>query len=110
MQRLRFLPLLIAGCFLCGGRVATPATRMAGSETHPDAAITLLVYDFAKLRETELGSWRAEVAHIMESVGIRVHWVTCGRGNEFTNLARCENVRPGDLFLRLLDGRTVKGP
>jgi hypothetical protein len=110
MQSLRFLPLLIAGNFLCGGHVTAPADGMTVSEIRPDIAITLLVYDFARLPATELASWRKEVAFIMESAGIRVEWVACGRGTEFTNLDRCEQVRSGDLFLRLIDGKAVRGP
>lgn len=110
MHQLRFLPCLIVGSILCDGQVAVPANGTAVSETRSDAAITLLVYDFAKLRESEFASWRKEVAHIMDGAGIRVDWVSCGHGNEFRNSDRCERAQSGDLFLRILDGRTVKGP
>ena len=109
MYRLRSLLLLIAGSFTCSGQGTIPANEPTTIEDRADAAITLLVYDFAKLRETELASWRKEVAHIMESTGILVSWVACGRGKELTNLKRCEKVQPGDLFLQLLDGQTVQG-
>lgn len=73
-------------------------------------SVTLLVYDFSKLRQTELHSWKKEVAHILGAAAIRVDWVSCGSGTEYTNTDRCGHAQPGDLFLRLLDGRTVKGP
>jgi hypothetical protein len=81
-----------------------------GSGNTELASVTLLVYDFAKLRESEQSSWLKELTHIMDASGIRIKAVACGRGNEFTNQDRCDNAQPGDLFLRILNGRTVKGP
>ena len=74
------------------------------------ASVTLLVYDFANLRESEQSSWLRELAHIMDASGIRINTVVCGRGNVFTNQDRCENAQPGDLFVRILGGQSVKGP
>lgn len=84
-----------------------PAQEPGNTET---ASVTLLVYDFAKLRESEQSSWLRELTHIMDASGIRINSVACGRGNEFTNQNRCDNAQPGDLFLRILSGQTAKGP
>ena len=98
----------VIGLANAGTMPTEKSTEASGnSET---ASITLLVYDFAKLREAELVSWRKEVAHIMETAGVRVNWVACGRGSEFINQERCEHAQPGDLFLRILSGQTAKGP
>lgn len=91
------------------GAMPTEKSTQESGNTE-EASVTLLVYDFAKLRDSEQSGWLRELAHIMDASGIRINAVVCGRGNEFTNQDRCEHAQPGDLFLRLLDGRTVKGP
>lgn len=91
--------------------VAVPTEETTQEAKNPEtASITLLVYDFAKLRKSEQASMQKELVHIMEASGIRVNWVACGRDNEFTNQDRCGHAQPGDMFLRILSGQTAKGP
>jgi hypothetical protein len=87
-------------------RAEKPTQESGSAET---ASVTLLVYDFAKLRESEQSSWLKELTHIMGASGIRITAVVCGRGNEFINQDRCEHAQPGDLFVRIVGGQTVKG-
>lgn len=109
MKRANFFLLMVVGSLVSAGQGLTvPDGGAAGARE--EAVIALLVYDFAKLRQSEKSSWLGELAHIMDASGIRVNAVICGQGNEFTNQDRCEHAQPGDLFLRLLDGRAVKGP
>ena len=83
---------------------------MRASTNREKPRITLLVYDFARLPEPELADWREEVSLIMDSAGIRVDWVTCGRASDPTNKDRCGQPQFGDIFLRIVSGRMVKSP
>lgn len=91
------------------GAMPTEKSTQESGNTE-EASVTLLVYDFAKLRDSEQSSWLRELTHIMDASGIRINSVVCGRGNELTNQNRCDHAQPSDLFVRLIDGRAVKGP
>lgn len=80
------------------------------SESTESASVTLLVYDFAKLREPEWCGWLSELTHIMNESGIGIRAVVCRRGTVFANQDRCELPQACDLFVRIVDGRKVESP
>lgn len=87
----------------------------AGEKAAPEAdgseslGIALLVYDFAKLSESEQNSVRKDLTQLMQPVGIRLDWIDCGRGAELVREERCGHAKLGDLFLRIVTGQPVEG-
>jgi hypothetical protein len=89
---------------------AAPNQETSQHASNPEkAGITLLVHDFAKLRDSEQASTHKKLVQIMDAAGIHLNWVACRRGNELVNEDRCGHLQRGDLFLQIVNGQTVKG-